>query len=219
MYKVFDDRHDAGRALIERVKRCELDQPIVLALPRGGVPVAYEIAKALEAPLDTVVVRKLRAPMQPELAIGAIASGGIRVLNEELVGTHLGLDEAAVEAITQEELQELRWRERRYRGDRPFPDLAGRDVLLVDDGMATGATMRAAAEAVREHKPSKIVVAVPTGSKSAVAEVSKLVDQVICLVSPAEFYAVGQFYRNFAQTSDEEVREYLDQAHEAFAGC
>ena len=218
MYRVFDDRADAGRALVAHVKRCELVDPIVLALPRGGVPVAYEIAVALHAPLDTIVVRKLGAPLQPELAVGAIASGGVRVLNEELVYRMLGLDEAAIDGIAQREMQELQRREEQYRGDRPHPNLAQREVLLVDDGMATGATMRAAAEAVRAQDPSKIVVAVPTGSQSAVEDVGRLVEKVICLESPAEFYAVGQFYRNFSQTSDDEVRDLLDKAREATSG-
>jgi len=218
MYRVFEDRHEAGQALADDIKRTELRNPIVLALPRGGVPVAYEVAKAINAQLDIIVVRKLGAPLQPELAIGAIASGGVRVLNDELIDRIPGLDQATIEAIARKEMQELERREQAYRGDRTYPDLAERQVLLVDDGMATGATMRAAVQAVRARHPSQIIVAVPTGSVSAVREVASLADKVICLESPSEFYAVGQFYRRFTQTSDDEVREYLDKARETGSG-
>lgn len=212
MVTVFADRHDAGRALVPEVRSRGLSDPVVLALPRGGVPVAYEIAAALGAPLDVIVVRKLGVPWQPELALGAIASGGVRVLNEEVVRNLTDFDEAAIEAIADDERRELERRERRYRGERPYPALAGRDVLLVDDGMATGSTMRAAAEAVRALGPARLLVAVPTASVEAVAAVDGLVDEVICLQSPAEFYAVGLYYRDFRQTSDDEVREYLERA-------
>lgn len=214
MYRIFDDRQDAGRALVPEVRRCDLDDPLILGLPPGGVPVAYEIAVALGAPLDVLLVRKLGAPLQPELAIGAIASGGIRVLDEELVKRNHGLEDSALENIVARETQELERRERKYRGDRPFPRLANRNVVLVDDGMATGATMRAAAESVRAEDPSELLVAVPTGSEGAVGSVAHLVDRVICLETPAEFYAVGQFYRNFGQTTDEEVRDLLDKARQ-----
>ena len=215
MYRIFDDRVDAGKALVPEVEKCQLDNPLIVALPRGGVPVGYEIAIAMHAPLDTIVVRKLGAPLQPELAIGAIASGGIRVLNEALVASAYGMSEEWLKEVTSREMQELERREKAYRGDRPHPDMEGRDIVLVDDGIATGATMRAAAEAIRSLKPSKLIVAVPTGSRSAVRKVAKLVDDVICLESPVSFYAVGQFYRLFDQTSDEEVRELLDKAHDA----
>ena len=211
MARIFEDRRDAGRALARAISGLVLDRPIVLALPRGGVPVAAEIADALQAPLDILVVRKLGAPWQPELAIGAIASGGIRVLNHALIEQIPGLDENAIEAIAAKETDELLRRERAYRGDRPYPGLAGRDVLLVDDGMATGATMRAAVEAVRSRSPARIIVAVPTGSRDAVVDVGRLADEVICLESPAFFYAVGQFYRDFGQTTDEEVRDCLER--------
>ena len=213
MYRVFEDRHDAGKALVPEIQRCDLKNPIILGLPRGGVPLAYEVAIALNAPLDTIVVRKLGAPFQPELAIGAIASGDVHVLNEAIVRS-LAIDEASIAEIVARESAELKRREQQYRGDRPYPDLAQYDVVLVDDGLATGATMRAAVQAVQSMSPSTLTVAVPTGSISAVRKVAALVDRVICLESPAEFSAVGQFYRDFAQTTDEEVRELLERARE-----
>jgi len=212
MYRVFEDRRAAGRALVPAVQQCDLDDPIILGLPRGGVPLAYEIAVALRVPLDTIVVRKLGVPSQPELAFGAIASGGVRVINDDVVESVPGLDDDSIEQIAGLEIKELRRREQAYRLDRPYPDLAGKDVVLVDDGLATGATMRAAAEAVRTKSPSSIIVAVPVGSKSAVAAVAAIVDHVICLESPASFYAVGQFYSDFRQTSDDEVRDFLHTA-------
>lgn len=214
MYRVFEDRRAAGRSLVPELQRCDLDNPIILGLPRGGVPLAYEIAVALRAPLDTIVVRKLGVPSQPELAFGAIASGGVRVINSDVVETVFGLDDETIEQIAGREMQELRRREQAYRLDRPYPELAGKDVVLVDDGLATGATMRAAAEAVKTKSPSSVIVAVPVGSTSAVAKVAALVDRVICLETPASFYAVGQFYADFRQTSDEDVRQLL---HEAWA--
>ena len=214
MGRVFEDRRAAGRALVPALQRCNLDNPIILGLPRGGVPVACEIALALSAPLDTIVVRKLGVPSQPELAFGAIASGGVRVINDDVVASVSYLDRDTIEQITGREMEELERRERAYRLDRPYPDLAGKDVVLVDDGLATGATMRAAAEAVKTKSPSSVIVAVPVGSASAVARVGALVDRVICLESPPSFYAVGQFYVEFGQTPDDEVRELL---HEAWA--
>lgn len=212
MYRVFEDRRSAGRALVPEVQRCKLKDPIILGLPRGGVPLAFEIAVALHAPLDTIVVRKLGVPSQPELAFGAIASGGIRVINDDVVESLFSLDEDTIDSIANREMKELRRREEAYRLDRPYPELAGKDVVLVDDGLATGATMRAAAEAVKTRSPSSVVVAVPVGSASAVAKVAAIVDRVICLESPQSFYAVGQFYSDFRQTSDEEVRELLREA-------
>lgn len=212
MYRVYEDRRAAGRALVPELQRCDLDNPIILGLPRGGVPLAYEIAVALRAPLDTIVVRKLGVPSQPELAFGAIASGGVRVINSDVVETGFGLDDETIEQIASREMQELRRREQAYRLERPYPELAGKDVVLVDDGLATGATMRAAAEAVKTKSPSSVIVAVPVGSASAVAKVAAVVDRVVCLETPASFYAVGQFYADFRQTSDEEVRELLREA-------
>ena len=212
MYRVFADRHAAGRALVPELQRCDLDDPIILGLPRGGVPLAYEISIALRAPLDTIVVRKLGVPSQPELAFGAIASGGVRVINDDVLQSVFGLDDDTIEQVAGREMQELQRREQAYRLDRPYPELSGKDVVLVDDGLATGATMRAAAQAVKTKSPSSVVVAVPVGSASAVARVATIVDRVICLESPASFYAVGQFYSDFSQTSDDEVRDLLHKA-------
>lgn len=213
-FRVFEDRYDAGRALVPALRDRALNNPIIIGLPRGGVPVAYEIALALKAPLDIITVCKLGAPSRPELAIGAIASGGIQVLNEELIARIPGLDESVIETIVTNEMRELSRRERLYRGDRPFPDLRRREVVLVDDGMATGATMRAAAEAVLSQEPSKVLVAVPTASKEAVQPLEEMVDDVVCLETPSPFLAVGYFYRNFGQTSDEEVRGLLTEVHD-----
>ncbi len=212
--RVYEDRRDAGRALVPEIQACELHDPIVLGLPRGGIPVAYEIALALDAPLDVLVVRKLGVPFQPELALGAIASGQVRVLNEQLLVQIPGLDEALIEEITARETKELTRRENLYRGDRPYPELRDRDVVVVDDGMATGSTMRAAAEAVRSTDPAKVLIAVPTASADAVTLVADIVDQVICLDLPSPFFAVGYFYRNFGQTTDDEVRSLLHHAWE-----
>ena len=161
MYRVYEDRRAAGRALVPELQRCDLHDPIILGLPRGGVPLAYEIAVALRAPLDTIIVRKLGVPSQPELAFGAIASGGVRVINDDVVQSVFGLDDEQIEHIASREMKELQRRERAYRLDRPYPDLEGMDVVLVDDGLATGATMRAAAEAVKTKSPASVTVAVP----------------------------------------------------------
>lgn len=212
MDRVFEDRRAAGRALVPALRQCDLADPIILALPRGGVPLACEIAIALHAPLDTLVVRKLGVPSQPELAFGAIASGGVRVINGDVVASLPGLDDAAIERVARRETEELRRRERAYRLDRPYPELAARNVVLVDDGLATGATMCAAVEAVKTRSPASVVVAVPVGSPSAVARVGAIADRVVCLESPPSFYAVGQFYAEFGQTSNDEVRRLLQAA-------
>jgi predicted phosphoribosyltransferase len=209
---IFDDRRDAGRRLAPEVRRCALHNPLILGLPRGGIPVAYEVAKALDAELDALVVRKLGVPYQPELAFGAIASGGTRVLNDDVIDQLPGLAAATIERIVDNESRELERRERRFRGDRPYPELRDRDVVLVDDGMATGASMRAAARAVRQRHPRRVLVAVPTASAEAVGRLSEEVDRVICLDTPAYFGAVGNYYREFGQTTDDEVRDLLSDA-------
>jgi putative phosphoribosyl transferase len=184
---------------------------IVLALPRGGVPVGVEVAAALQAPLDVFVVRKLGAPAQPELAMGAIASGGVRVLNDDVVQV-LNLTSDAIDRVARVEEQELERRERLYRGERPFPKLDGQVVILVDDGLATGSTMRAAVQAVRQRRPARIVVAVPTGAAETCKEFRAEVDEVVCVIAPEAFQAVGLWYEGFPQTSDDEVRDLLDRS-------
>jgi len=179
-------------------------------LPRGGVPVAYEIAKALDAPLDVFVVRKLGMPGHPEFAIGAIASGGVRVLTEDVIRWYR-IPDSVIDAIARQELAELERREREYRRGRPPIDLRDRVVILVDDGLATGSTMRAAVEAVRAHKPARVVVAVPVGAPSTCEEFADITDEIVCARTPEPFSAVGLWYRDFSQTTDEEVRALLEE--------
>lgn len=185
---------------------------IVLALPRGGVPVGYEIARALQAPLDVFVVRKLGVPGREELAMGAVASGGVRVLNEEVLAAFGDRASAVIEEVTARERQELLRREQRYRGQSPFPELAGKTVVLVDDGLATGATMRAAARSVRARRPAKLIIAVPVAAESSCEEMRAEADEVFCAATPEPFFGVGQFYKDFRQISDEEVRALLARA-------
>ena len=208
---LFRDRRDAGRLLAEKLAAyANRPDALVLALPRGGVPVAYEVARALGAPLDVFVVRKLGVPGYEELAMGAVATGGVRVLNDQLV-ERLGIPEQMIDAVAARELQELARRERRYRGGRPPPDVRGRTVILVDDGLATGATMHAAIEALRQQKPTRIVVAVPTASPETCEEMKTKADDVICAITPAPFQAVGRWYQDFSQTTDEEVEALLSR--------
>lgn len=214
----FKDRRDAGRQLAHDLRSyAGRSDVLVLALPRGGVPVAYEVAQALGAPLDVFIVRKLGMPQYQELAIGAIASGGVRVLNEALIRT-AGVSHVEIEAVTAAEERELSRRLRRYRGDRPLPDIAGRTVILIDDGLATGSTMQAAVTALRIERPAVIVVAVPTAPPETCDAFRNLVDEVVCAVTPEPFYGVGIWYQDFSQTTDEEVHELLDRARERFDG-
>lgn len=210
MDEQFADRREAGRLLGAALRRWTRSDPVVLALPRGGVPVAYEIALALDAPLGVFVVRKLGVPGHRELAMGAIASGGVRVLNEELID-ELRIRPEAVEAAVAEESRELARREQQY-ATAGLPPLRDRTVILVDDGLATGATMRAAVSAVRQHEPARVIVAVPVGAPSTCALLRRDADEVVCLRTPDPFAAVGLWYRRFEQTSDEEVRQLLDLA-------
>ena len=206
---LFHDRADAGRVLAQRVAGyAGRSDVIVLALPRGGVPVAYEVARALGAPLDVFLVRKLGLPGREELAMGAIASGGIRLINEDVVRAY-DVTDAEIDAVIREEEKELERREHRYRESRPPPLLHDRTVVLVDDGLATGATMHAAVLAVREEAPARIVVAVPVAAAETCDEFRAIVDDIICAETPAPFYAVGLWYENFAQTTDEEVHDLL----------
>jgi predicted phosphoribosyltransferase len=213
MQRTFADRVDAGRALAKALeKRRGAADTIVLGLPRGGVPVAHEIAEALALPLDVLVVRKLGLPWQPELAMGAIASGGALVLNDEVV-RYLGDRGDAFETVRAREQAELERRERDYRGDRPPLDMRNRTGILVDDGLATGATMEAAVRSLQALGASRVVVAVPVASPEARDRIAAVADEVVCLATPMLFSAVGQWYRDFGQTSDDEVRDLLSRAH------
>lgn len=219
MDRPFATRREAGEKLANKLSLyANRPDVLVLALPRGGVPVAYEVARALHAPLDVFVVRKLGLPGYEELAMGAIATGGVRILNKELT-TAMEIPDSLIDAITRREQQELQRRERLYRGDRPLPNVRGRTVILVDDGLATGSTMRAAAVALRQMQPSKVIVAVPVGAQETCEEFREDVDEVVCAVTPVPFRAVGAWYSDFSQTSDEEVRELLHRAagHERYS--
>ncbi len=208
----FRDRRDAGRQLAAQLARyAGRADTLVLALPRGGVPVAYEIARAIGAPLDIFLVRKLGLPGHEEFAIGAIASGGVRFLNEETLRDY-AISGEQVEAVVAAEELELERRERQYRGDRPFPSVEGRAVILVDDGLATGSTMRAAIAALRQERPARIIVAVPVAPPETCSELRPIVDEIVCLTTPDPFYAVGLWFEDFSQTTDEEVRDYLERA-------
>jgi putative phosphoribosyl transferase len=210
--RLFRNRTEAGRVLAEQLRNYA-DKPdvIVLALPRGGVPVGYEVARALHAPLDVFVVRKLGIPGHEELGMGAVATGGVRVLNNQVVRA-LGIPDDVIDAVANWELKELERRERLYRGDRPPPDVRGKTVILVDDGLATGSTMLAAVQALRKLGPARIVVAVPVASPDTCALLKEYVDDTVCAVTPEPFYAVGLWYHDFSQTSDEEVRELLERS-------
>jgi len=212
---VFRDRSDAGRTLAARLAQYTgREDVLVLALPRGGVPVGYEIAQALQLPLDVFVVRKLGTPGQPELAMGAIASGGVLVVNRDVVDT-LGIPDYMVREAAEMEQRERERRERQYRGDRPPLNVQGRTVILVDDGLATGSTMRAAAAALKQQQAARIVVAVPVAAPQTCEQLRAEVDEMICAATPEPFLAVGQWYRDFSQTSDDEVRELLERAAES----
>ncbi len=207
----FTDRRDAGRVLGERLAAADRGDVIVLGLPRGGVVVAAEVASALRAPLDVLVVRKIGLPWQPELAMGAIAAVGdsVETVRTEAVLARSNADEETFAAVRERELAELRRRENAYRGDRPALSVAGRAVLLVDDGLATGSTMRAAVVAVRRNRPASITVAVPIGSPATCEALAREVDELVCLSAPRSFRAVGQGYADFTPTEDDEVRTAL----------
>ena len=209
---IFKDRRDAGRKLAQKLSAyANRSDVIVLALPRGGVPVAYEVALALNAPLDIFTVRKLGLPGHEELAMGAIASGGARVFNQDVVRT-FNIPQGVVEAVAKQELKELERRERAFRGDREMREIHDRTAILIDDGLATGASMRAALMGLRARDPARIVVAVPTAPLETCEAFQQLVDEMICTTTPEPFYGVGQWYEDFSQVTDEQVQTLLEQA-------
>jgi predicted phosphoribosyltransferase len=210
----FENRSDAGRQLAKALAPYKRQRPVILALPRGGVPVAAEIAAALEAPLDLVLVRKIGVPSQPELAMGAVVDGGspLVVRNEEVIGL-VGIDESRFNAARDRELVEIERRRQSYLGGRPPADVAGRVAIVVDDGIATGATTRAALRSVAARKPSKLVLAVPVAPAETVAALRREVDDLVCLEAHEDFYAIGLYYRDFKQVSDDEVRRLLSRHH------
>lgn len=211
----FRDRIHGGQLLAQKLMQYAYREDVlVLAVPRGGVPVGFEVAQALHAPLDVFVLRKLGVPWQEELAFGAVASGGVRVVEQETIDA-LGLTSEEIEAVVEREQSELRRRERVYRDDRPAPHVQGKTVLLVDDGIATGSSMLAAIAALRQLKPVKIVVAVPVAAASTTKRLQKIADEFVAVEVPAAFYAVGQFYADFQPTSDEEVVDLLERASAA----
>jgi predicted phosphoribosyltransferase len=214
---IYRNRSDAGKYLAARlVKYANRDDVLVLALPRGGVPVGFEVAKALHAPLDIFLVRKLGVPGREELAMGAISTGGVQVLNEDTVD-YLRVPSSVIAAVAADELRELERRQLAYRGDRREPDVRKMTVILVDDGLATGATMRAAAAALRQQNPARIVVAVPVSASQMCDQYRLGVDEIICAKTPQPFHGVGMWYDDFSQTTDEEVRELLARAEAEYA--
>lgn len=213
----FQDRVDAGRQLATRLTAyAHRADVLVLALPRGGVPVAFEVARVLELPLDVFIVRKLGVPGHEEYAMGAIATGGIRLVDEAVV-RQLHISERDIERVIAAEERELERREHQYRGHRPPPDVAGRTVILVDDGLATGASMRVAIAALRQEHPGRIVVAVPLAPPDTCDALREEADEVVCAITPEPFYAVGLWYEDFAQTTDEEVHDLLERARRELA--
>jgi putative phosphoribosyl transferase len=215
--QIYTNRKSAGKQLAAALEAHAKEDPVVVGLPRGGVPVAFEVARHLRAPLDVFVVRKLGVPWQPELAMGAIASGGVLVRNDEVLRM-LGGAEQALARVENEERMELKRRETLYRGSRPAVPIPGREVIVVDDGLATGATMKAAVLALRQAGAARVVVAVPVGPPDTCTELEELADEVVCLQRPIHFMAVGQWYEDFGQTTDREVQELLEADPEPHSG-
>jgi predicted phosphoribosyltransferase len=212
----FKDRRDAGRKLAQKLTSyAGKPDLLILALPRGGVPVAYEVALALNAPLDIFIVRKLGLPGREELAIGAIATGGVRVLNRDIIRT-LSIPDEVITFVAKRELQELVRREKLYRRERPAPEVRDRTIILIDDGLATGASMRAAIAGLRVRHPSQIVVAVPAAAAEVCQTFRSEVNEIVCAITPEPFYGVGRWYEDFSQTTDEEVRILLEEANHQF---
>jgi putative phosphoribosyl transferase len=207
----FSDRRDAGRRLAASFADRTLDDAVVVALPRGGVPVAYEVARTLGAPLDVLVVRKLGCPWQPELGLGALGEGGVRILNQRLIAT-VGVTPAQLEDVVERETAELERRIERYRGDREAIPVRGRTVVLVDDGLATGSTARAGIAVLREHGAATVILAIPVAPRGTVDELAEVADEVVCLETPASFWAIGEHYADFSQTGDGEVADLLAAA-------
>lgn len=207
---MFLNRTDAGRQLSEKLKKYEPENPIILALPRGGVPIGYEIARELKAPLDVFIVRKVGTPWNPELGIGAVAPG-VEIVDRESLQA-LRITDSEVQKIIKQEQQEVKRRQRLYRKDEAFPDISRKTVILVDDGIATGITTRAAIQAIKQLKPGKLILAVPVGPRETIKHLRTLVDDLVCLREPSDFYAVSAFYLSFPQVSDEEVISLLKEA-------
>lgn len=211
---LFTDRREAGQLLAERLKELHLDKDVlVLALPRGGVPVGYEVARALKVPLDVFITRKIGAPGNPEFAIGAVASDGTRILDEVII-QQFDIPDSYVVAETERQLTEIERRMAVYRGDRPPPQIEGRTVILVDDGVATGSTVRASLQALRKHKPARLILAVPVGPPQTIEALRSLADDVVVLATPEPFWAVGRFYQSFEQMTDEQVVQLLQAAND-----
>lgn len=208
----FQDRTEAGRFLARNLQNYrDRSDVLVLALPRGGVPVAYEVARELNVPLDVFIVRKLGVPGHEELAMGAIAPGGVRILNEDVI-RELAIPDYMLDAVTNRERNELERREELFRGEKPPPGIADRVVIIVDDGLATGSSMKAAVAAIRQQHPARVIVAVPTAPAQTCAELEAMADEVVCPLTPQPFYAVGGSYVDFSQTTDEEVRDLIRRA-------
>ncbi|MEM3539274.1 MAG: phosphoribosyltransferase [Nitrososphaerales archaeon] len=207
---MFKNRLEAGRILAEALLEYKNKNTIVLAIPRGGVVVAYEVAKALNAPLDLIIPRKIGAPDQPELAIGAITEDGTTILNQDII-QNLKVSDEYIKAEVKRQIEEIKRRIKKYLGDKPRISIKGKIVILIDDGVATGATIRAAIASIRKREPALIVLAIPVGPKDTVRELRKYADKVICLITPEPFFAIGQFYENFDQISDEEVIQILNR--------
>jgi putative phosphoribosyl transferase len=208
----FRNRIEAGQVLAQSLQTYK-NRPdtLVLALPRGGVPVAWEVARELNAPLDVFIVRKLGVPGHEELGMGAIATGGVRILHEGIV-RELGIPQGAIDMVSEREQRELERREELYRGDRPAPRIEGRTVIVVDDGLATGSSMKAAVQALRQQKPGRLIVAVPTAPAETCSQLKEIADEVVCAITPEPFFAVGGSYGDFSQTTDEEVRDLMQRA-------
>lgn len=214
MISSFKDRKTAGQLLAQKLQKyASVSDLLILGLPRGGVVVAYEVAMALRAPLDVFLVRKLGVPYQPELAMGAIAEGGVLLVNEEVVN-YLSISKDTIDEVVNVELEELHRREKMYRNNGSSPQIAGHQIIVVDDGLATGATMKAAVKAIKSRNPKKIIVAIPVGAPQTCREIQQEVDELVCLMSPEPFSAVGNWFDNFDQTTDQEVRELLEKAHD-----